>query len=191
LDATDSTNSTFPLDIYTNSSNTIISEPLNAPGHVEENRLSSKVSVKRIKCTKIEKLNETDDIRNERDEHRTTSTTPRSRGASFRVNQKSKLDIINEDPTNNPNFNPPESSSTEAVPRSKTDRVNVKKISRTKTAATQQGLSSNISNSEQSSLEMQPPTHRSKTAANVSAIGTKSNSAVTVTKLSRIPKTAK
>ncbi len=189
LQATNSIRSGFLSDSHINSS-----DMMDVAVDVEENIPRSTVSVRRIKHTKIEKTRETEDVRmkssNDHDHNRTPLSIPRSGVASVRVNKISKRDLIDENQTKNSDAISQESSNTPAMPRSKTDRINVMKIPRNKTAVLQGDPSSSFGSEKivilkKLSMEMQPIRDRLKTVSNPTDTKIKTSNGVTVTKLSK------
>jgi hypothetical protein len=169
LHGTSSINSSLQTDSHMNLSNRSISVKTNA---FAENKPTFVPSVRRIKRAEIKNANDTEDVRmkslNNRGDNRMTSNMSRAEAEFVSVSKISKLDIINEDERQNSNITRQQSSNIETVSRSKTVGVNVVKAFRNKTAANQQGPSSNITyetmmNSEIYTAEMQPIGNRSKT----------------------------
>jgi hypothetical protein len=189
----DSMTSHSPLDMRLKPSN-----PLIAVTNVEEHRVSSTVSVKKISRASIDKMNseKPNEIKsaqikpdNNGNKSGSTSATPHSAVTVIRVNKVSSMDDIDKINSNTTRQNTPRAISRISK---KTGIVNVTKLLRIKSNKAQRPRAVSAGNVSvthvhRSSIQMQPLANRAKTSMPVPNSKANTGNGVTVIKLPRKP----
>jgi hypothetical protein len=197
----DSMNSASVSDMHIRFSDANPVEPATAMICTKKNRISSTVFVKRIRRSSIANTNNIDEVnhsenvqkkpQNRRDKTETVaSAVQRSSVTVVRVSKELKLDETNDNNKSSSNVPQQEASSAPSTVPSKTNRVNVIKIPRKKTALNRQSRVPSMNNVSTidlgtSFIGMRPMAYHSKPDSLATDGKVNADNTVVVTKLPR------